>query len=904
MTVRTVSVKLLAEVSGYLRGLKTANVATRDFVSELDKAAKAGRLDAVADQATKAGLGLTGLAIGAVTMAARFEKAMSSVQSATHASGAEMEMLREAALQAGKDTAFSATEAAGAIEELSKAGVSTADILGGGLSGALSLAAAGQIDVSEAAETAASTLTQFGLKGRDVSHVADLLAAAAGKAQGGVHEMSFALQQSGLVASQMGLSVEETTGTLAAFASAGLLGSDAGTSFKTMLQRLVAPTDEVKGLMDELGISAFDAQGKFVGMARFAGTLHDALANMTDQQRNATLATIFGSDAIRAAAIVYQQGEEGVQGWIGKVDDTGYAAETAALKTNNLAGDIERLTGELETLAIQSGSGANSGLRTLVQGLENIVSSVSNIPGPVQNAAVVIAGVGGAALLASAGTIRLKKSTAEAMAELRKTGPIGAKAADGLERTGKAARRLAITMAALQVAGATMGSSVNPQIELLTENLAEFGENGELSSEAARVFGKDLSNLDAALNDIANEDAWHSFVRGTTGLVEGLTGAGNLYNQSLQHSRERLEALDQALTNLVQSGRADDAAAAFQQIAERAKKQGVSLEELRKVLPGYAAAVEMAGSASAEAADGVDKVGTAADKAADQAEQLKEAFDALFESTMNADRASIAYLQQVKDTNAELTKGKRTLDIYTQAGQENRTAILDEIDANKAQRDAIIRTGGSIEVANRLYEQNIDKLRAHLKHLGFDKAAVEELIKKYREIPVHVVTDVKADTAGANAALTGFVKRINTIDGRVITVRTRITSAGEYIPGQGTSVRNRWGGLYEHAQSGLLREAAIYSPDTPARYAFAEPATGGEAFIPMRGDIERSRAIWEHIGRNWLGMLPRGGDGAGAAAPVYNNTQSINLYGSEATVERLSAWQREQAIRERVGRPR
>jgi TP901 family phage tail tape measure protein len=89
--------------------------------------------------------------------------------------------------------------------------VSTADVLGGGLKGALDLAAAGQLSVGEASETAASAMTQFGLKGAAVPHIADLLAAGAGKAQGSVHDMGMALNQSGLVAHQFGLSVEDTT---------------------------------------------------------------------------------------------------------------------------------------------------------------------------------------------------------------------------------------------------------------------------------------------------------------------------------------------------------------------------------------------------------------------------------------------------------------------------------------------------------------------------------------------------------------------------------------------------------------------------------------------------------------------------------------------------------------------
>jgi TP901 family phage tail tape measure protein len=237
MALRTVGIRLTADTSDLQAKLKQASGSVRDFKGEIEKAAKGGHLEAVAQQAAGAGLALTGMAAYAIKSAADFEKSMSAVAAASRDSSksvaenaAAVQQLRAAAIQAGKDTQYSATEAAQGITELSKAGVDTAAILGGGLKGALALAAAGQLSVAEAAETSATALTQFKLSGDKVPHVADLLAAAAGNAQGSVHDMGMALNQSGLVAAQFGLSIEDTTGVLAEFASAGLVGSDAGTS--------------------------------------------------------------------------------------------------------------------------------------------------------------------------------------------------------------------------------------------------------------------------------------------------------------------------------------------------------------------------------------------------------------------------------------------------------------------------------------------------------------------------------------------------------------------------------------------------------------------------------------------------------------------------------------------------
>ena len=384
MTDRTVVYRITSDVTGLLAGTRAGAASLRKMGDDALGATKKGGKFADNLDAMGINAGTAAFAVGTtmVVAAANFDQAMSNVQAATHESAANMDALRQAALDAGAQTAFSATEAAAGIENLAKAGVSTKDILGGGLSGALDLAAAGQLEVADASEIAATALTQFRLSGEDVPHVADLLAAGAGKAQGEVSDLSYALKQSGLVASQMGLSIEETTGTLAAFASAGLLGSDAGTSFRTMLLRLSNPSKKSAELMADLGINAYDAQGNFVGMASVAGQLQTALQDKTQAERDSALATIFGSDAIRAASVLYEQGSDGVEAWTNNVNDAGYAAETAAIKMDNLKGDIEALKGALETAFIEGGGGSQGGLR----GLTQLATAAVNLSTETQNA--------------------------------------------------------------------------------------------------------------------------------------------------------------------------------------------------------------------------------------------------------------------------------------------------------------------------------------------------------------------------------------------------------------------------------------------------------------------------------------------------------------------------------------
>lgn len=380
MPGRDLMVRIRADITDFQNKVRLA----QGQVSKFDKNVQSGT--------TKSGKALSALGLSyrgvgfaaaagagaAVKAFADFDAQMSAVQATGRDAERNIDALRRAAMQAGADTAFSAGEAAAGVESLLKAGISAADVMGGGLDGALALAASGNLDVAGSAEAAAAAMSQFALDGQDVPHIADLLAAGAGKANGEVSDMAQALNQAGLVAAGAGANIEETTGTLAAFAKSGLLGSDAGTSLKTALQRLQAPTAENKRLMSQLNISAYDANGNFVGLANIADQLRSAFKGQSDEARSAALATIFGADAVRAANVLYKEGGDGIREWTKAVDDAGFAAEVAATKQDNLKGDLEKLKGTLDTMFISGGSKGNGPLRGLVQDIDDALKGISD----------------------------------------------------------------------------------------------------------------------------------------------------------------------------------------------------------------------------------------------------------------------------------------------------------------------------------------------------------------------------------------------------------------------------------------------------------------------------------------------------------------------------------------------
>lgn len=407
----------------WTKASRDAAAAQDAFAKDASKANKKARDDAVrslreiqaARQATvqsvSRGLLVTSVAttaslIGIANVTKNFNKEISTLGGVANASSSELSQLRKTILEAGQATVFSASEAARGATELARAGVSTGNILKGGLVGALNLAAAGQLSLSEASEISANAMNTFKLDGTQVNHVADLLAAAANSAAGGVHEMGYSLSQAGLVAKQTGLSIEDTVGGLALFASNALIGSDAGTSFRTMLLRLVPQSQQAAGTMKALGLDFFDAQGKFIGLTATAQQLQEKVGTLSAEQRSMALNTIFGSDAIRGATVLMEAGAKGTQDFINKVNDSGAASRLAARNMDNLSGDLERLKGSFEVAVIGTGEQADGVLRNLVQTTDLLVSGYSELPSTVQSAAFAFTAVSaaGAGAVGIAGT--------------------------------------------------------------------------------------------------------------------------------------------------------------------------------------------------------------------------------------------------------------------------------------------------------------------------------------------------------------------------------------------------------------------------------------------------------------------------------------------------------------------
>lgn len=905
---RVVKVSLIANVSQYIAAMDQTARKTRETATEAQKLAdkKQGMQDlgvALGAIGTIAAVGV-GLA---VSKFAEFDQAMSSVQAATHESTTNMGLLRQAALDAGAETVFSATESANAIEELSKAGVSTSDVLGGALSGSLSLASAGELGVAEAAEIAATAMTQFKEKGSEVPHIADLLAAGAGKAQGSVQDLGAALGQAGLVASSTGLSLDETVGTLSAFASAGLLGSDAGTSMKNMLQRLTPQSAEAQEAMDNLGISAYDASGQFIGMANFAGVLQQALKDKTDEERNSALATIFGSDAVRAANVLYEQGAEGIEAWNEKVDDSGYAAETARIKLDNLNGDIEKLGGSFDTFLIESGSGANDVLRFLTQTATNLVDGIGALPTPVLGAGLAVTGlVAGLGLLGGGMLLLIPKiaATRAAMVSMNLTG-VGL--AKSFGKGGAVLAGLAVLTAGL----ANMGSTASlTEVQLADLDAALKLKNLDTLNDQFKAGQTNAGGLQSAVTALTSGDFFQN-QQANVGFGKFMAGLGiDIFYKDLRESEAKLKELGSTLGGLVDSD-FPMAVEGFEFLAQGTDGTAESLQGLLDGMPGYeaalrSAATEMGINASDQdilsAAQGKGKiaaqllrdaaaatqvelagVGTVSKTVADDIDALSEKIRNFGSATLDTRDATRGFQQAVDDIEAAMvatttneagetvSSFTATLDDSTQAGRDNNQMLDDLVKSTLELSASLVENENDTVGARQAVEDGRNAFIDLASQMGISRDAAAQLADQLGLIPTNV--PITVTLTGTETVSERLAAIVSFWENRGINIPTYVLQQDEAAANRGPD-----GKAYGGTITGYAGGGTAYGPGTSKSDSILTRLSVGE------------EVVQQPYASQYRGALKSINSGQGIPANAYQTTRYVGGASSTSTISNTNHW--------------
>lgn len=328
-----------------------------------------------------------------------FQQGLANIQAVTGATSDEMGKFTDLIKEMASTTPYGIAEVSQAIEDLSKAGLTTTQIIEGGLYGALNLAAAGGIELEEAANLAARALITFKNDGLSVADAADILVGAANKSTTSVGEIGSSFEMVSVVAANAGMTMADTAAALAVFAQNGMAGSDAGTSLKTMLMNLSPQSAKATKYMKELGIITadganqfYDASGKMKDMAGIADVMQNAFKGLNDEQRINYMRTIFGQDAIRGATVLYKEGAAGIQAMAEAIEGVD-ARKVAEKKWDTLNNKIKELKNSLSIVASEIFTRLEPALTSGVDLVTKLVSGLGSMPAWFQNIIIGFASV-------------------------------------------------------------------------------------------------------------------------------------------------------------------------------------------------------------------------------------------------------------------------------------------------------------------------------------------------------------------------------------------------------------------------------------------------------------------------------------------------------------------------------
>lgn len=389
----------------------------------------------VAGAAAAGTAAITAFVLDSTKQSANLEASLSGIAAVLNKGTEAVGPLKDLILDLGIDPALkvSATEAAQAVELLARNGLDMTQIIDGAARSTVLLANATGADFGVAADIATDAMSIFNIEAKDMDNAVNGITGVTTASKFSIDDYRLALAQAGGVAGAVGVSFDDFNTTIAGIAPLFASGSDAGTSFKVFLQRLIPASDPARDAMRDLGLftglsakefekaedkilkykdqlaaldptsknyaarseelrgkidalesslvtganAFFDANGQMKDMDEIAGILEQALAGLSEEKKNDALQTIFGTDAMRAAVGVAELGTKGYQelgAQIAEID----AGNQAKTRMDNLSGSLEILNGIVETLRIRIGDKFNPVFRGLVDQVAAFLSNNSD----------------------------------------------------------------------------------------------------------------------------------------------------------------------------------------------------------------------------------------------------------------------------------------------------------------------------------------------------------------------------------------------------------------------------------------------------------------------------------------------------------------------------------------------
>ena len=401
------------DTSGFTRGFNEARSDLRVFSDETatinDKLAATGNaMTSVGRTLAKTvTVPLVGLGATAVTVTSKFQSGMANVSAISGATSEDLEELSNKAKEMGAKTKFSASEAADAFSYMAMAGWKTEDMLNG-IEGIMNLAAASGEDLALTSDIVTDALTAFGLQAKDSAHFADVLAAASNSSNTNVSMLGESFKYVAPIAGSLGYTVEDTSIALGLMANAGIKASQAGTTLRGALTRMVKPTDAAEDKMKEFGVSMFnadgsaktlqevmqnlrssfggvsveatDAEGNLLSYDEIMQNAANSATSLSDQEKLLAISTIFGQEAMSGMLAIINASEDDFNNLSAAINSAdGTAQSMADTMLNNLGGQLVILKSTLESIFISFGEALMPMVRKFVSWLQSLADKIANL---------------------------------------------------------------------------------------------------------------------------------------------------------------------------------------------------------------------------------------------------------------------------------------------------------------------------------------------------------------------------------------------------------------------------------------------------------------------------------------------------------------------------------------------
>ena len=448
---------------------------------------------------------IAGIGIGAIKTAADFEQGMAKVQAISGASGQDMVKLSEKAKEMGAKTKFSAIESAEALSYMAMAGWKTNDMLNG-LEGIMNLAAASGENLGQVSDIVTDALTAFGMQANQSAEFADVLAAASSNSNTNVAMLGESFRYAAPVAGALKYNVQDTAVALGLMASAGIKATQAGTALRTGLTNLAKPTKKMKVAMDKYGISLTDNKGHMKSMAQVMKDLRSKLGDLDEKTKAATVAQIFGKEAMSGWLAVINASEGDFVKLTNAIkDSSGASKEMADTMNNTTQGQLVLLKSQLEGLAISVGEKLLPHVNAFIKKLSDLMTWFSGLSKSTQDTIIKIAGLTaiiGPALMAIGS---MSKGVGSIIGLFSKA----AKSCAGMSAavSGTTAASTAATGGVAKLVGAFV--KLNPVVLGVTAAIAAFAAgaaiyttNNEVMSQSVLKTTDDMSGFEKLLDKL------------------------------------------------------------------------------------------------------------------------------------------------------------------------------------------------------------------------------------------------------------------------------------------------------------------------------------------------------------------------------------------------------------------